>query len=496
MNDLRIVRDNDFYLKVPVRSIIFFRDGTNTVVRGTHPVNLAGCSSISVNLVCSCDSNIPVSFTINDSELRVKCAAGLECGWYGLEVRYEYSGRKYRSYERKVFKIVENNAKSFVSGEQYEGEQSYVVDTMWTLMSVVDEVELDELIRQDSMRFTEEEIESMLAYVHDSGANSARMKGSLCTASGSSSHAEGFITTASGASSHAEGQLCHASGDCSHAGGLLSQASGNNSFAHGLNVRTSRSGGFALGAFNDDQAQGGDGEGDYLIGSIGGGYSDENGAIIRRNIIEFWRNGGIVFNVNGEKVRLQDNIFLLWKLITALLNKEVISSEDISVVDKDDFTIIKNEDTIVGLEVKTWGFDDGEDIGDKFANDEDNAIPQDAAIPTESDDVTRTKSTMVGIDVQKTIAFVDKFTYRIATSDTVKTKVDKIWNDKELPVLSYDNGNVEVPVIRVAKDRYIGEIATGDKIIKITIDSNKILVTEKYNPDAWYYYNSSIGNWG
>lgn len=138
MRDLRIVRGNDFPLVAPVRSIVYVRDEYGNVEKSAKDVPLDRCTVLRVSISDVCDDFRAVPFVVHGSDLVVNIPGSLECGWYGIEVVYTLDGRNYRSYERKVFKIVENNGKSFVGGDRYieqsdGGEPSYQVETMWTL---------------------------------------------------------------------------------------------------------------------------------------------------------------------------------------------------------------------------------------------------------------------------------------------------------------------------------------------------------------------------
>lgn len=137
MEGLRIVRGNDFHLEVPVRKIVFTTDESGDPVRVEQRIELSDCSVIQVSLVDANECKIPLAFAVteeDDSKLLVKVDAKYQhCGWCGLEVLGTLNGRRWRSYERKVFKIVENNGKSYVDGALYKGERSYQVDTMWVL---------------------------------------------------------------------------------------------------------------------------------------------------------------------------------------------------------------------------------------------------------------------------------------------------------------------------------------------------------------------------
>lgn len=376
---LAIVRGNDFFLEVPVRNIIFYRESSGEIVKATHPVDLERCEFLKVNIVDDCEERTSVPYVVQGSDLRIKICGCTVCGWYGIEVVYKLDSRKYRSYERKVFKIVPNNGSSFVSGEQYEGEQSYQVDTMWSLCSV-NEIDLKKLIEMDSYRYTLLQIADMVelvsTYVHgngncsavlaDSGNNAdgdhAHSEGQFTKASGSCAHSEGFLTTASGSSSHTGGQLCTATAPAAYAGGQASNTRGDASFVHGKGLNAKHVAEFALGILNDTNAEGGDGDDDYLIGSVGGGYS-RDGEIVKKNLLEIWRNGSIYIQFLGNKVKIQDVFALFAKLIDVLKDKNVITSSDITLT-SEDIEVIRNEDTIVGLEVKPWGMLPEDEIGD------------------------------------------------------------------------------------------------------------------------------------
>ena len=131
--NLSIVRGNDFTLTAPVKQIVFSRDEFGRSIRGEKDVPLAGCFLLSVNLIGEDEEALPLHFDTDGSNLIIKIGASLECGWYGIEVKFRKGGMQYRSYEKKVFKIVENNGSSSLSGEMFEGEQSYMIDTMWCL---------------------------------------------------------------------------------------------------------------------------------------------------------------------------------------------------------------------------------------------------------------------------------------------------------------------------------------------------------------------------
>ena len=137
METLRIVRGNDFYLVAPIRRIVFTTDEYGNDVPLQERMYLNECSVLEVHLIGEDERKQPLPFTVSqddESQLVVKVLGGnLVCGWYGLEVVGTFQGRRFRSYERKVFKAVENNGKSFASGSMYAGESSYQIDTMWML---------------------------------------------------------------------------------------------------------------------------------------------------------------------------------------------------------------------------------------------------------------------------------------------------------------------------------------------------------------------------
>lgn len=218
--ELRIVRGNDFIINMPVKNIVFLRDELGYTTKGVLPTDFANCKDIEVNLADGCGWYKPVEFVVKDDLLQIKIDGNIECGWYGVELRYVYEDVKYRSYERKVFKIVESNGGSYATPDVYEGEFGYHIDAVWSLACVVDEVYLRNLVGTKS-------------YERGSGENSAQQIGTGAQALGVASHAEGVSTIASGTESHAEGDLCKALGNSSHAEGDETIASGKQAHAEG-----------------------------------------------------------------------------------------------------------------------------------------------------------------------------------------------------------------------------------------------------------------------
>lgn len=132
--ELKIVRGNDFYLIIPVRKAVFItnEDGRNVLVE--EDFELEDASDLCVNLIDDYDDPHPLEFTLTGSEIIAKVyGCEVENMSYGLEVTGVYIGRCFRSYEKNVFRIVENNGRSFVCGKMFEGEMSYQVDTMTML---------------------------------------------------------------------------------------------------------------------------------------------------------------------------------------------------------------------------------------------------------------------------------------------------------------------------------------------------------------------------
>lgn len=218
--ELRIVRGNDFIINMPVKNIVFLRDELGYTTKGVLPTDFANCKNIEVNLADGCGWYKPVEFVVKDDMLQIKIDGNIECGWYGVELRYVYDDVKYRSYERKVFKIVESNGGSYATPDVYEGELGYHIDAVWSLACVVDEVYLRSLVGTKS-------------YERGSGENSAQQIGTGAQALGVASHAEGVSTIASGTESHAEGDQCQALGNSSHAEGDETIASGKQAHAEG-----------------------------------------------------------------------------------------------------------------------------------------------------------------------------------------------------------------------------------------------------------------------
>lgn len=135
----KIVRGNDFTLRVPVMKIV---DGAKV----TFP--LPGCTDIKVNIVNQY-RRIALSYTIDVSEDNVLLARvegdKVAVGTYALEVKGKLFGNDWRSNEYEQFQIVDNNASGDTVFEPHEGEDSVEMDT--ALVVLAPAVELGNLIK-------------------------------------------------------------------------------------------------------------------------------------------------------------------------------------------------------------------------------------------------------------------------------------------------------------------------------------------------------------
>lgn len=135
----KIVRGNDFTLRVPVMKIV---DGAKVAFP------LPGCTDIKVNVVNQY-RRIALSYTIDVSEDNVLLARvegdKVAVGTYALEVKGKLFGNDWRSNEYEQFQLVDNNAAGDTVFEPHEGEDSVEMDT--ALVVLAPAVELGNLIK-------------------------------------------------------------------------------------------------------------------------------------------------------------------------------------------------------------------------------------------------------------------------------------------------------------------------------------------------------------
>lgn len=135
----KIVRGNDFTLRVPVMKIV---DGEKVAFP------LPGCTDIKVNIVNQY-RRIALSYTIDVSEDNVLLARvegdKVAVGTYALEVKGKMFGNDWRSNEYEQFQIVDNNASGDTAFEPQEGEDSVEMDTAIVVLAPA--VELGNLIK-------------------------------------------------------------------------------------------------------------------------------------------------------------------------------------------------------------------------------------------------------------------------------------------------------------------------------------------------------------
>ena len=135
----KIVRGNDFTLRIPVMKIV---NGEKVAFP------LPGCTDIKVNVVNQY-RRIALSYTIDVSEDNVMLARvegdRVAVGTYALEVKGKLFGNDWRSNEYEQFQLVDNNAAGDTVFEPHEGEDSVEMDT--ALVVLAPAAELGNLIK-------------------------------------------------------------------------------------------------------------------------------------------------------------------------------------------------------------------------------------------------------------------------------------------------------------------------------------------------------------
>ena len=135
----KIVRGNDFTLRIPVMKIV---NGEKVAFP------LPGCTDIKVNVVNQY-RRIALSYTIDVSEDNVLLARvegdRVAVGTYALEVKGKLFGNDWRSNEYEQFQLVDNNAAGDTVFEPHEGEDSVEMDT--ALVVLAPAAELGNLIK-------------------------------------------------------------------------------------------------------------------------------------------------------------------------------------------------------------------------------------------------------------------------------------------------------------------------------------------------------------
>lgn len=119
----KIVRGNDFTLRIPVRKIV---NGEQVAFP------LPACTDIAVNVV-NAYRRISLAFSIDAAEDNVLLARvegdAINIGTYALEVKGRLFGNDWRSNEYEQFQIVDNNASGDTAFVPQEGEDSVEMDT-------------------------------------------------------------------------------------------------------------------------------------------------------------------------------------------------------------------------------------------------------------------------------------------------------------------------------------------------------------------------------
>ena len=151
----KIVRGNDFTLRIPVMKIV---NGE----RVAFP--LPGCTDIKVNVVNQY-RRVALGYTIDVSADNVLLARvegdRVAVGTYALEVKGKLFGNDWRSNEYEQFQLVDNNAAGDTVFEPHEGEDSVEMDT--ALVILAPSVELGNLIKdaEESIADTKEALKGV-----------------------------------------------------------------------------------------------------------------------------------------------------------------------------------------------------------------------------------------------------------------------------------------------------------------------------------------------
>ena len=137
----KIVKGNDFTLKIPVKKMV---DGQS------QAFPLPACTDVVVQ-VCNQFKRIPLAFEIDVQEDNVLLARvegdKMSLGTYAIEVKGKIFGNDWRSNEYPQFAIVSNNADADTEfGETNEGDNSVEMDTAMVILPPT--VELSELINK------------------------------------------------------------------------------------------------------------------------------------------------------------------------------------------------------------------------------------------------------------------------------------------------------------------------------------------------------------
>lgn len=143
----KIVRGNDFTLRIPVCKIV---NGEQVAFP------LPACTDIVVNIVNQY-RRVALSYTIDTAEDNIINARvegdGVSVGTYALEIRGKIFGNDWRSKEYEQFAIVDNNASgdTAFNGELIEGEDSVEMNTALVILPPT--AELTQLINDANTAF-------------------------------------------------------------------------------------------------------------------------------------------------------------------------------------------------------------------------------------------------------------------------------------------------------------------------------------------------------
>lgn len=176
----KIVRGNDFTLRIPVCKIV---NGEQVAFP------LPACTDIVVNIVNQY-RRVALSYTIDTAEDNIINARvegdAVSVGTYALEVRGKIFGNDWRSKEYEQFVIVDNNASgdTAFNGELIEGEDSVEMNTALVILPPT--AELGNLIKdaEETIADTKEALKGMETKIGDIEQRADTAIGAATTAAG------------------------------------------------------------------------------------------------------------------------------------------------------------------------------------------------------------------------------------------------------------------------------------------------------------------------
>lgn len=148
MNTFKIIKGNSFVLHIALQKIYVSKD--TQMPKG---YDISRINGLSVSLVSMFGSETPLDIndhvTTTDNDIQVSFPSNMDEGIYGITIKGRYSNQDFCCTEEKLFRIVQNNGRSYIPLGVVEGEIGGMFKTQYWIELGKPEINVEFLASPD-----------------------------------------------------------------------------------------------------------------------------------------------------------------------------------------------------------------------------------------------------------------------------------------------------------------------------------------------------------